>query len=193
MRTIENNPIWFFDSALSPDDCDKIIQEGKKISTIDAKINSQKGRELVPEHRNGKISFFSKDSFVHSIFTDYILRANIEASWNFNIRGKGGIQFTTYSKGDFYKWHKDCSYKETEPHRKLSVTVQLTRPEEYEGGQLEFKLFNYYKEEILKTSPKINNRGTVIVFPSMVWHQVTPVTKGTRYSLVQWYEGPQFT
>lgn len=77
--------------------------------------------------------------------------------------------------------------------RKLSVTINLNNPEDYEGGNLKFdfgphnNLKNQFHECV-----EIRPRGSVIVFPSYVYHQVTPVTKGTRYSLVMWTLGRPF-
>ena len=74
--------------------------------------------------------------------------------------------------------------------RKISVTAQLTDPEEYEGGDFEIK--NLWGTMELPIDPEVKNKGTILVFPSMLLHRVTPVTKGKRQSLVQWYNGPDF-
>ena len=72
------------------------------------------------------------------------------------------------------------------PHnRKLSVVVQLSDPEEYEGGEL--KLHTSYDPIIIK-----KERGMIVSFPSYTLHEVAPVTKGERYSLVAWVHGPAF-
>lgn len=75
--------------------------------------------------------------------------------------------------------------------RKISVTVSLNDPAEYEGGNLQFD-FGPHKAERYLTCTEIRPKGSVIVFPSHVYHQVTPVTKGTRYSLVCWSLGAPF-
>jgi predicted 2-oxoglutarate/Fe(II)-dependent dioxygenase YbiX len=77
--------------------------------------------------------------------------------------------------------------------RKLSVTISLSNPEDYEGGELEFDLRNSPdgKPNIIKCK-EILPRGSIVVFPSHVWHRVAPVTKGTRYSLVIWSLGYPF-
>ena len=78
--------------------------------------------------------------------------------------------------------------------RKLSVTVSLSDPEDYEGGVLEFDLRNTGQintSEIIKCK-EILPKGSIVVFPSYTWHRVSPVTKGTRLSLVQWNLGPGF-
>jgi PKHD-type hydroxylase len=69
--------------------------------------------------------------------------------------------------------------------RKLSMVLQLSDPSEYDGGDLEF----YVQSEPIKAEKK---KGIVYVFPSWVLHRVTPVTRGTRRSLVMWIAGPKF-
>ncbi|MDB2656544.1 2OG-Fe(II) oxygenase [Crocinitomicaceae bacterium] len=69
--------------------------------------------------------------------------------------------------------------------RKLSVTVQLSDPDEYEGGDLEF-MINH------KTVKAPRKKGTIVVFPSFIMHRVTPITKGTRQSIVGWVSGPPY-
>ena len=82
--------------------------------------------------------------------------------------------------------------------RKLSVTCQLSDSSEYEGGELEFDYRNYSPNKrdelthVMKAKPALK-KGSIVVFPSFVWHRVRPVTKGTRYSLVVWNLGYPFT
>jgi PKHD-type hydroxylase len=94
-----------------------------------------------------------------------------------------GIQFTQYkAPSGHYVKHVDCIPGAT---RKLSLSLQLTDPKDYEGGDVVF----HYKNNP-DVAPK--SKGTVIIFPSYVLHEVTPVTRGERYSLVAWITGPQF-
>jgi PKHD-type hydroxylase len=78
--------------------------------------------------------------------------------------------------------------------RKLSVTVSLTDPKEYKGGELEFDFRNEDpdKKRAMRTCTEILPKGSVVVFPSFVWHRVKPVTKGVRHSLVIWNLGYPF-
>ena len=76
--------------------------------------------------------------------------------------------------------------------RKLSVTVNLTNPKNYKGGNLKFDLGPHMGEKRYHTCKEIRPRGSIIVFPSFVHHLVTPVTEGTRYSLVIWNLGKMF-
>jgi PKHD-type hydroxylase len=75
--------------------------------------------------------------------------------------------------------------------RKLSVTINLNEPNDYEGGNLKFD-FGPHASERYHECVEIRPRGSIIVFPSHIYHQVTPVTKGTRYSLVLWCLGYPF-
>ena len=78
--------------------------------------------------------------------------------------------------------------QETSSMRKLSVSVQLSDPNHYKGGNLEFADFIGTPEQ-----KYLRPKGTVIVFPSFIPHQITPVTEGVRHSLVGWYEGLHWT
>ena len=81
----------------------------------------------------------------------------------------------------YFDWHVDQG---TEPPRKLSLTLQLTDPSLYEGGELQFNGGN------IVTAPK--DRGAAIAFPSYTVHRVTPVTAGVRKAIVAWITGPSF-
>lgn len=98
------------------------------------------------------------------------------------------LQYTEYSENTngFYTAHSDDGYK-FNLFRKLSISVQLSDPSEYEGGDLIFYRTGLRTPQI---APK--EKGTIIVFPSYVIHEVTPVTKGLRKSLVSWAQGPRF-
>lgn len=96
------------------------------------------------------------------------------------------LQFTRYKKGDHYKWHTDTGSSPETCCRKLSVSIQLSPETEYEGGDLQIGLLD---DEVDTMSRR---QGTLIIFPSIVRHRVTPVTKGVRYSLVGWAVGPPF-
>ena len=91
------------------------------------------------------------------------------------------LQFATYTEGDFYGLHSDA---DKENDRVLSVSVQLSKSSDYEGGDLMFRGQNIWSYESVE-----RKQGTVIIFPSYVYHEVTPITKGKRYSLVQWFKG----
>jgi PKHD-type hydroxylase len=77
--------------------------------------------------------------------------------------------------------------------RKISMTCNLNKPDDYKGGNLKFD-FGPHSENInrFKECEEIRPQGSIIVFPSFVYHCVTPVTEGERYSLVLWNLGRPF-
>ena len=98
------------------------------------------------------------------------------------------LQYTEYdaSYQGKYDWHFDVGEGPLNGGRKLSVSIQLSDPSEYEGGELQFSLDG---DKVVVAEKE---QGTVIIFPSYLRHRVTPVTKGTRRSLVTWITGPPF-
>ena len=110
-------------------------------------------------------------------------------------------QWTRYSESQHYTWHQDQFKKpfndpKSYQHgliRKLSVTVSLEDGSTYEGGDLQFDLRNSTNgEPAIINAVSARKKGSITVFPSFIWHRVTPVTKGTRYSLVIWNLGKPF-
>ena len=95
-------------------------------------------------------------------------------------------QFTEYPKGGFYEWHMDadvnCQYEP--PVRKISMTILLSDPSEFTGGDLEFMAEGNKPPQLLQ--------GQAIFFCSLIRHRVAKVKKGIRRSLVMWFGGPSF-
>ena len=98
---------------------------------------------------------------------------------------EGNIQLARYDSADrgFYNWHTDFGH--LAPNRKISISVQLSHPDDYEGGDLEL----FYDDPPVKLD---RTRGALIAYPSFAVHRVTPVTRGTRWSLVAWIIGPRW-
>ena len=140
---------------------------------------------------------------VNEIVWHYLREAN-NLMFQYDLTYFQAVQFARYRDGGFYDWHQDTpGWNQLAGEiRKLSLTLCLTDPEEYEGGNLEFWNGFRKRKEIKLTTGKvmtdeemekdIRDQGTVIVFDSRDWHRVTPVTKGTRYSIVCWSIGPNF-
>ena len=187
--------------------CNEIIQygEGKIIhdsSTMGEDIpreESKRNKTLkeIRKVRNSQTSWL-KTFWIYKEIRPFIWAANKQARWNLDYDAVQHFQFTKYegNKKQHYTWHSDNGIPQGTRNRvrKLSTTVMLSDPKDFEGGDLEF--YNYSppgkKNKILKTT-EIKAQGTIITFPSFVIHRVLPVTKGTRYSLVVWHIGPQLT
>ena len=138
--------------------------------------------------RSSRVSWMTQHEWVRDLLFSYCDFANQNA-FNVNLYKKADIQFTEYhaSEGGHYNWHHDVDWNNTDGlDRKLSVTVQLSDPSEYEGGDFTFSETESPSTESSKA------KGTVLVFPSYLQHAVTPVTKGVRKSLVAWFVGPKW-
>ena len=155
--------------------CTTIIREGLTRPQISAGIGKN---NTTSEGRSTKVTFID-NKFVKS----YIYELATHNFKNYIIEESEDLQFATYREGDFYGLHADA---DKENDRVLSVSVQLSKSSDYEGGNLMFQggCRNPWFYE-----PAERRQGTVIIFPSYMYHEITPVTKGKRYSLVQWFKG----
>tara|TARA_R100000322_G_scaffold141435_1_gene97236 strand:+ start:1379 stop:2011 length:633 start_codon:yes stop_codon:yes gene_type:complete len=203
-----SNYYWYFKSAIPPKVCDDIIKYGLSKEEVMAKTGGIGNRKLKKQEvRDLKRKRFSDvvwltDPWIYKEIYPYIYRANKNAGWNFEYENSEAFQFTKYKLNQHYDWHIDSWEKpydkpNSNQHgkiRKLSMTCQLSDGSEYEGGELEFDFKNYAphmrdSSKHVVQAKEILPKGSIIVFPSFVWHRVQPVTKGVRYSLVLWTLG----
>jgi len=128
------------------------------------------------------IDYNEKSAWLYKHLSELIQTANNEM-WNFDISYiDDSIQYTEYhDNGGHYDWHLDVGMYPVN-HRKISVTIQLSDPDDYEGGD-----FEVMTSSIPDIAPR--KKGCAILFPSYLLHRVTPVTKGIRKSLVVWVNG----
>jgi len=162
----------------------RLILDKKELT--DAQIGDDSGT-IDTSKRRSKIYWLPKtDEFldIYKTFHELIGRCNNEF-YQFKLTEiTEHIQYTVYNSEDqgYYDWHIDMGPDKA--RRKLSLVCQLSDPSEYEGGELQINTGHVMIPE--------KDKGTVILFPSYLLHRVTPVTKGTRRSLVLWIEGPAF-
>lgn len=200
---------YYFIEALPKSLCDEIVTLGKS-KTLQKGLTGghlDKNKKPITESekkldkRNSDITFLD-DLFLFKELHPFITEANRRAGWNFEWDFSEACQYTEYNTNQYYGWHCDGwnqPYDKNNPEgfvgkiRKLSMTVSLTDPEEYDGGNLEFDFRNSVDYEFSKESKKvcteIRPKGSIVIFPSFVWHRVTPVTRGNRKSLVMWSLG----
>ena len=206
-----SNYYWYFKSALTPRFCDEVIKYGLSQAETMARTGGYEDKELSKQEikdlkrkRNSDLVWLN-DTWIYKELHPYVHEANRNAGWNFDWEKSESCQFTKYNLNQYYDWHCDSWDKpydkpNTPDHgriRKLSMTCQLTDGSEYKGGELEFDFRNYdpYAREEHKHCKKaveILPKGSIIIFPSFVWHRVKPVIQGTRYSLVVWHLGYPF-
>ena len=160
-------------------------------------------QSILYKKRKSNVAWMN-DRWVYKEIQPYINIANKNAGWNFEWNWSESCQFTKYegSKKQHYDWHCDSNAlpynRPNDPNthgkiRKLSATISLVDNEEYEGGDFEFDFRNNDDgSNMARVCKEIEPKGSVVVFPSFVWHRVKPVTAGTRYSLVIWNLGWPF-
>jgi len=197
---------WSYPSVISSEKCDEIVLWALKQKSQKAMTGSE--REILKskskldkkdlldlkKYRNSSVVWI-KDEKIKNMIQPYVAGANKNAGWNFEIDQAESIQFTHYKKNQHYNWHCDTWNKPYENGRirKLSVTVSLTDPKNYEGGNLEFETFDARSgKKYLYVCNEIKPKGSIVIFPSFLRHRVTPVTKGLRNSLVMWLTGFPF-
>ena len=202
-----SNYYWYFTSAIPLKLCDDIIKYGLSQAETMARTGGYGDKELTKDQikdmkrkRNSDLVWLN-DPWIYKELQPYIHKANRAAGWNFDWNRSEACQFTKYKLNQYYDWHCDSwdkPYVEEGPTkgkiRKLSVTVSLSDPKDYKGGELEFDFRNEDpdKKPNMRKCTEILPKGSLVVFPSFVWHRVKPVTKGVRYSLVIWNLGYPF-
>ena len=173
----------------SPRQCQMVIDKGMSLKSEEAKVGmgQRPGGGNDPEKRITTISWipFKDMPEMYRDIEATMLKANNN---HFGFEGMQLTepgQFTHYLTDGFYEWHmdNDVAGKHQQPVRKISMTLLLSDPSTFEGGELE--IMSKGKTAKLK-------QGQAIFFASWLQHRVKPVTKGERYSLVMWFGGPSF-
>jgi PKHD-type hydroxylase len=180
------------DNFLNDEEIEMVKDCASWYDTISAGVARDRGSQFFinPDIRKGDVVFIPHSEKMDWLFAK--LRRAIDQVndiyFRYNIVCLECFQFSVYNVGDHYDYHRDVFTHGINPlyeQRKLSFTVQLTDPSEYEGGDLEF----YNPSGPIKGD---RTKGSMTVFPSYHYHRVTPVTKGQRIALVGWIVGPDF-
>ena len=172
----------------TPDQCRQIIECGRRQKPQTAQVGIGKpGGGVDTKKRVTTISWipFNEMPHMYRDLHSFIQKAN-ENHFGFgDIRITENAQFTEYPEGGFYDWHMDCDVNMAHepPVRKISMTLLLNDPSEFEGGDLELMAPGKFAE--LK-------QGHAIIFASFLNHRVNPVRRGMRQSLVVWFGGKPF-
>ena len=174
------------------------------------------GRHKDKNKRNSENAWINTNHWIAGFLWHYVNKANRENFLYdlTNIDGEN-LQYTKYSEGQYYNWHNDAGisnyYKpqyvaisgysdedsdnlqvtdflktSCELVRKLSFTLQLSDPDEYEGGNVQLI------DDSGKSYIAPRQRGTIILFDSRTQHRVIKVKKGVRKSIVGWVLGPRW-
>jgi PKHD-type hydroxylase len=175
---------YYFTNVFTDQEIEEIIQIGESQPKIKATTVGEDISQEVTDYRVSDIAWLAnnpKTSWVFDRIADLAIKANSEM-WNFDIWDfQDDLQYTSYyGNGGHYDWHADLGPGIS--NRKLSIVLQLSNSDEYEGGDLQ-----------MNTGGSILNipreKGLICFFPSFVLHRVTPLSSGLRRSLVTWLCG----
>ena len=174
----------------TPQQCQDIINMGHQQKAEEEKVGhkNQKGGQHDTKKRITTISWipFNAMPQMYTIIERTMLQVNGNHFGYDGMRLSEPAQFTEYPKGGFYDWHMDaevnCRFEP--PVRKISMTILLSDPSEFVGGDLEFMTEGNKPPQLLQ--------GQAIFFCSLIRHRVNKVKKGVRRSLVMWFGGTPF-
>lgn len=180
---MSHKPIWYI-KEIPPELCDKAVADFLTVTPQDANMG-QSGEVKNHNQRDTTIRFINSGHWFSYILHGIAREGNFSSKWQFDISGHENIQFAEYGPNQHYDWHVDVfPLGDQGLDRKVSVVCLLSDPSEFEGGEFEIKLYQDYKAPLKK--------GTVIAFPSILQHRVTPVVSGMRRSATVWMNGPRF-
>ena len=173
----------------SPEQCQNIIDAGhaEKPQVAEVGMNKPKGG-VDKKKRTTTISWipFGKLPQMYKAVENQLSVVNLNHFGFENVGITEPAQFTEYPKGGFYDWHMDLNafgQDGQNPIRKISMTLLLSDPKDFTGGDLMFS-------EMGDNKPLPLKQGQAIFFASFLRHKVAPVKKGIRRSMVMWFGGP---
>jgi PKHD-type hydroxylase len=178
-------PQWqFFQNGITSAQIQNIKDIAEHYSFEDGKIFAE-SIDAAHSIRSSNVKWLTNHAPIQEMLWGFVRQANRNA-FNVDVENVCEIQFTEYKAENegFYNWHHDINWDDSAAFdRKLSVSVLLSDVSEFDGGEFMFKEAPNGFEF---------RAGSVIVFPSYLVHSVARVTRGTRQSLVAWFEGPRW-
>jgi len=188
--TANQTNYYWFEKGFSPEELTEIERLVANIDFVRAQTQAEDNNLTENEYRKSNIKWLpltQEYKWIYDKIGDMAWEAN-QNLYHFDLHSMPEqIQYTEYydyEKGH-YDWHMDTGYGNLS-QRKISVTVQLSDGDEYEGGDLQLWPGGTYP----LVAPR--GKGNVVIFPSFLMHRVTPVTRGTRKSFVLWLGGGHY-
>lgn len=178
------HPCWVREKAIPEQLCDLIISESNSFEWEDGKVG---GYMPDPNYKNrdANVTWLEHNHWLEGILINNGLYANRECGWNFEVEASEKVQFTKYHINGYHDWHMDACLDEGNDFvRKITVVALLSDTTDFDGGQF---MLQHKSDQIIPLK-----KGSIICFPSFMWHSVTPITRGNRYTAVSWINGKMF-
>jgi PKHD-type hydroxylase len=202
------NYYYYFTKAFNNEFCDS-IQKIVKDKTFEKGVVSKGKNEIKDSPFEFKTNLTLRDSdicwindqWIYDCIQPFLHEANKMANWNYQVDSYEDLQFTRYKENQHYDWHFDnlgTPFNTPDDpmtngkYRKISFSINLSDPKNYEGGKLCFDYPVAARSNKIVECEQLKEKGSVVFFPSFMKHKVTPVTKGERNSLVGWCLGYPF-
>ena len=184
----------FVGNLFTPDECRRVIEVGERdLKLAPAQVRGEHSEARIDANiRRSDVGWLTPEAEHRWLFDRIKNCVNaVNADWfRFDLIGFEGLQFAKYSamagQSGFYASHIDLKATNFGTVRKLSFTIQLSESGSYEGGDV--ALYDSLTESLTIS----RDVGSITLFPSYRVHEVLPVTRGVRYSLVGWAHGPPF-
>lgn len=179
----DKKPYAILKNAIEPEVVASLRVIAERLPSKDGTVGPGDGK-CVDQIRRAQVAFFPEAHWVGALMFHFGAICNAYR-WRHSVRWPTPVQYSCYGPGGYYNWHSDEEpIFEAESYiRKISIVIVLSGPGEYLGGNLQFRSPN--TKNIIDV-PEACVPGNVIVFPSILEHQVTPVIQGERRSLVCW-------
>ena len=188
-RQNDSQNYYYYNEGFSKEELNKIE---KDVAELPFKIADTAGGDN-DQNRRSKVKWVPQNEnwwWLYEKLADMATMAN-DSLWNFDLYSlPENIQYTEYYGTDkgHYGWHADIGPNVLST-RKISITVQLSESDEYEGGDLELFRGGSMNGSFIQAE---RNAGCVFLFPSYIMHRITPVTRGIRKSFVLWLGGSHY-
>lgn len=194
--TNEPQQWYWFQNALTKEEVDKVIALASELPESEraTTIGSGDGGSV----RSSMIKWIPTHNSTWNWLYERMMKLSVEANaelWKFDLRtALESIQYTEYyaSENGHYDWHQDIGPGELPSKRKVSITIQLSESDDYEGGDLMICTGSNGSGKLDNNEICPRGKGVGVLFPSYMMHRVSPVTKGTRKSLVLWVGGGHY-
>src|SRR6185312_9318805 len=179
-----------WDGLFREPELDAIVRYGDSLALENAELSaSGAGYDNIRRTLVAWVERNPQTEFFHRRLEEAVLALNARF-FRFDLSGLASFQYALYGgpEGGHFEWHKDYGRDPSDPGReprKLTLSLQLSDPADYDGCELQVRGGHQ-----IDIAPKA--RGTLVAFPANVLHQVTPITRGIRRSLVIWAVGPEF-